>query len=303
MMVSITVLTPSFNYGQYLHVALNSVTLPGCPVEHVVMDAESTDGTSEVLAASAQSVIWRSQPDSGQSDALNKALKLSSGDVIGWLNADDFYLPSTLQLVMKHFKEDPALDVLYGDTVLVDADGRILRLLKAYRRPGKVIEWRGPVFLSTATFYRRKVLGEDPFDVRMKMLMDWDIFLTLVKNDALKFKYLPVPLAAFRMHELQVTHNRSGYKSPEHSLLRQKHHIDERLVPLTRRLGVALHRANKLARGAWLPELLVAHRLRGRSLLTSAGQVDVTTAKDLMKTAHQAPFQRLLSTLQGGQTI
>ena len=301
-MVSITVLTPSFNYGQYLHVALNSVTLPGCPVEHVVMDAESTDGTSEVLAASAQSVIWRSEPDSGQSDALNKALKLSSGDVIGWLNADDFYLPTSLQVVMKHFEEDPALDVLYGDTVLVDADGRILRLLKAYRGPGKVIEWRGPVFLSTATFYRRKVLGTDPFDVRMKMLMDWDIFLTLVKNDALKFKYLPLPLAAFRVHELQVTHDRPGDRSPEHSLLRQKHHIDERFVPLTRSLGVALHRANKLARGAWLPELLVAHRLRGRSLLNSAGQVDVTTARDLMKTVHQASLHGLLPIFLGGQT-
>ncbi|MEV8133601.1 glycosyltransferase family 2 protein [Pseudarthrobacter oxydans] len=295
-------ITPSFNYGQFLQAALNSASVPGCAVEHIVMDAESTDGTPELLAASAQSVIWRSEPDSGQSDALNKALKLSSGDVIGWLNADDFYLPAALPLVMKHFEEDPALDVLYGDTVLVDAEGRILRLLKAYRAPGKVIEWRGPVFLSTATFYRRKVLGVDPFDVRMKMLMDWDIFLTLVKNDALKFKYLPIPLAAFRMHELQVTHNRSGYRSPEHSLLRQKHRIDERLVPLTRRLGVALHRANKLARGAWLPELLVAHRLQGRSLLNSAGRVDATTAKDLMKTVRQASLQRLLSTVQGGRT-
>lgn len=301
-MVLITVITPSFNYGQFLQAALNSASVPGCAVEHIVMDAESTDGTPELLAASAQSVIWRSEPDSGQSDALNKALKLSSGDVIGWLNADDFYLPAALPLVMKHFEEDPALDVLYGDTVLVDAEGRILRLLKAYRAPGKVIEWRGPVFLSTATFYRRKVLGVDPFDVRMKMLMDWDIFLTLVKNDALKFKYLPIPLAAFRMHELQVTHNRSGYRSPEHSLLRQKHRIDERLVPLTRRLGVALHRANKLARGAWLPELLVAHRLQGRSLLNSAGRVDATTAKDLMKTVRQASLQRLLSTVQGGRT-
>lgn len=289
-MALLTILTPSFNYGQFLPTALASASSRIWPVEHLVMDAQSTDGTRQILAASELPVTWRSEPDRGQSDALNKALRLSSGDIVGWLNADDFYLPETIQLVVAEFERDPELDVLYGDTVLVDGEGRILRLLKAYRAPAKVLEWRGPVFLSAATFYRRRVLGSDPFDIRMKMLMDWDIFLSLAKNSSVKFAYLPLPLAAFRVHELQVTHNRGGHVSPEHSVLRQKHGIDERLVPVTRLLGVMVHRLNKLVQGAWLQELL-AYRLRGRCLLDTGGRVDSDTAGDLMRTVRRASLK------------
>lgn len=291
-MISISVLTPSYNYRQFLPTAINSVLGSGDSIEHVVMDADSTDGTQDVLSASPQSVVWRSESDRGQSDALNKALRLSSGNVIGWLNADDFYLPGTIDLVRTKFQEDPDLDVLYGDTVLVDGEGRILRLLNAYHAPSKVLAWRGPVFLSTATFYRRRVLGADPFDVRMRMLMDWDLFLKLLKDETLKFKYLPIPLAAFRVHELQVTHNQAGHRSSEHSLLRQKHHINEQLVPLTRPLGVGLHRFNKLIRGSWLREVL-ARQLRGHSLLNPDGDVDPQTADMLLRVVRRPLFSRV----------
>lgn len=299
-MVSISILTPSFNYGQFLPTALDSTISSGCAVEHVVMDAGSTDNTLEVLAKSAPTVMWRSEPDSGQSDALNKALKISTGEVIGWLNADDFYLPDTMPAVARAFAEDPKLDVLYGDTVMVDAEGRILRLLKAYRVPKKVLEWRGPVFLSTATFYRRRVLGESPFDPRMRMLMDWDVFLRLSKDKSLKFAYLPLPLAAFRLHGLQITHQQDGYISPEHSLLRHKHRISERLVPLTRSLGVALHRANKLVRGSWLQEQRI-RRLRGMRLVTSTGEVDAGAAMTLLESAGVASMSYFAKSRPGSR--
>lgn len=291
-MVSISILTPSFNYAQFLRTALNSTLSSGYPVEHVVMDAESSDSTLEVLAEHGSAVTWRSEPDSGQSDALNKALKISTGDVVGWLNADDFYLPAALPMVARAFEEDPGLDVLYGDTVMVDGEGKVLRLLKAYPTPRKVLEWRGPVFLSTAAFYRRAALGDDPFDVRMKMLMDWDIFLKLAQNDSLKSVYLPLPLAAFRLHGLQVTHDQTGYRSPEHSLLRQKHGINERVVPLTRFLGVALHRANKLVRGSWLRECQF-RRLRGERLITRRGEVNARKAMTLMQASGVDPMNYL----------
>ncbi len=94
--VSISVLTPTYQSGRFLPNALASVARSH--VQHVVMDGGSSDDTVALLQA-APSVTWRSEPDRGQSHALNKALELADGEWIGWLNADEFYLPGVLEFV------------------------------------------------------------------------------------------------------------------------------------------------------------------------------------------------------------
>src|SRR5215212_4667074 len=91
--VSLSVLTPTFRSGRFL--ANNLASVRGSGAQHVVMDGGSDDGSVELLDA-ASDVVWRSEPDDGQSDALNKALVEATGDWIGWLNADEFYLPGVL---------------------------------------------------------------------------------------------------------------------------------------------------------------------------------------------------------------
>ena len=280
-MAKVSVLTPSYGYARYLPTALRSVRTNVGQYEHVVMDGGSSDGSVELLRAS--DTVWRSEPDKGQSDALNKALALSSGDVVGWLNADDFYLPGTLDLVAAEMDAHPDVDVLFGDTVLVDGDGRVQRLLTAYTRGmPTVLRWRGPVYLSTSTFFRRHVLGDAPFDPEMKMIMDWDIFLRIHARPEVRVRHVPVPLAGFRFHEAQVTHGRTEHTGPEHSRLRQIHGIDERRVPLTRTLGVGLHRAAKLAGGGAVRER-ASRLLAGVPLLDAEGAVVPGTAQALRR--------------------
>src|SRR5437868_5073964 len=106
-----SVLTPSFNYGRYIDDALLSVERQEdvAGVEHIVQDGASTDDTVQHLQARGESLRWVSEQDAGQSDALNRAMRVSRGDVIGWLNADEFYLPGALAAVAEIFSTQPSV--------------------------------------------------------------------------------------------------------------------------------------------------------------------------------------------------
>ncbi|WP_068397073.1 glycosyltransferase family 2 protein, partial [Kribbia dieselivorans] len=290
MTPTISVLTPSYGYAQFLPTALASVRSNVIHAEHVVMDGGSTDGSVEILQAS--DAVWRSEPDRGQSDALNKALAAATGDIVGWLNADDFYLPGVLDLVAQEFDRHPDTHVLYGDTALVDGDGRVQRLLKAYRPAvHTTLRWRGPSYLSTSTFFRRDLLGVDPFDPDMRMIMDWDLFLRLHAQPGVRFRHVPVPMAGFRFHEAQVTHGQTQYTGPEFSRLRQAHGIDERRVGITRPLGIGLHRAVKVATGSLALETS-SRVLAGVPLLDAQGHVVPGTARALRRVADPVGWRR-----------
>src|SRR5690242_7659236 len=106
-----SILTPSYNYDRYLGDALESVARQdGVEVEHVVVDDGSTDSSVEILRAWQHPLRVEVQPNRGLARTLNRALELATGDVVGWLNADDFYLPGALAAAAAAFAADPRLD-------------------------------------------------------------------------------------------------------------------------------------------------------------------------------------------------
>ena len=93
----VSILTPSYQQGRYLADNLKSVGQQSyAPIEHIVRDGGSTDETVEILRSAGVNVRWVSKRDGGQTDALNQALAESRGDIIGWLNSDDFYYPDAV---------------------------------------------------------------------------------------------------------------------------------------------------------------------------------------------------------------
>lgn len=201
---TISILTPSYGYARYLGDAIDSVlsqALPG--VEHVIVDGASTDGTVELLESYDGEVVWVSEPDDGQSDALNRALTLSSAPLVGWLNADEFYLPGALAVVHATFR-DPHVDVVYGDAVFVDEQAGLLRLVPQHRFDRTTLRRYGPFIQSCSVFFRREALGSAPWDVTSHRLMDWELYLRLA-DEGKRFAYVPAPLAAFRVHDERVT--------------------------------------------------------------------------------------------------
>lgn len=262
----LSILSPTLNYGAYLDDAIRSVVLQGDPpVEHIIFDAGSTDETLSVLRAAPKNVVWRSEPDKGPSDALNKALAMASGDWIGWLSADDYYLPGTFDAVSRCLQENPDADVIQGDALFVDADGRILRLVAQHPFSSRVLRWDRCNTSECALFMRRDAIPRRGWDEDLRVTMDWDFSLEVLRAGG-RFVYLARPLGAFRVHDGQLSDIPFPPPEEELDLLRRRFGLPTRTRRIARELGRLEHRVLKVACGGLRRELatrpLVGHDTR-----------------------------------------
>ena len=271
---TLTVLTPAYQSGGFLPAALASVAAAG--VQHVVMDGGSTDGTVPVLEA-APSVVWRSEPDRGQSHALNKALAEADGEWIGWLNADEFYLPGVLDWVRTRL-EVGDVDVLFGDFAEVDVDGRLIRLVTNHRWSRSILRRVGCYVPSCATFVRRELLEQvGGWREDLATIMDWELWLRLDAAGA-RFGYEPVVVSGFTRHDGQVTTRQVERGRSEREGLFAQYGI---VNPRWRRLLARMHRsARKALNGNYVREL-AARPLGGAPL--SGPRDDVAVASTLAR--------------------
>ena len=126
----VSIITPSFNKGPYIEETLQSVRNQTYPhIEHIVIDGGSTDETLPILEKYSGDIVWISEPDKGQSDAINKGWRRSHGEIIVYLNADDTYLPDAVEIAVNYFLQHPETGMIYGDGILSDEKGRFLRNL------------------------------------------------------------------------------------------------------------------------------------------------------------------------------
>jgi len=210
--VRLSVVTPSYNQNRFIEQTILSVKGQNCPgVEHVVMDGGSTDGTVETLEryAGSYNLQWTSEPDKGQSDALNKGLSLSRGRLIGWLNSDDIYLPDALVKVTRYFDAHPETDWLYGDGCIIDEDSRLLAPSKGRPYDLEAFLRDGQFICQPAAFFRRRALeAAGPLDPALHFGMDYDLFIRLGLRCAAG--YLPETLAAFRITDAAKSLDKSA---------------------------------------------------------------------------------------------
>ena len=177
----VSILSPSFNQSPWLGDNLRSVRNQTYPdIEHVVMDGGSTDDSLKVLNAAGSSVRWRSEPDRGQSHALNKAFAESTGDIIGWLNSDDAYVDRrAVATAVEAFEADPELGVVYGHGLLVNQHNRALQFLWA--PPFRMDLFRvGTFFVQPSVFIRRAIIEEPFVDESLHFIMDHDLWWRLI---------------------------------------------------------------------------------------------------------------------------
>jgi glycosyltransferase involved in cell wall biosynthesis len=202
-----SVVTPSFNQGRFLSDCLQSVAAQrsaDIQVEHIVVDACSTDETIALLEARSD-VLWTSEPDAGQTDAINKGFRRATGDWLMWLNADDYLLPGALEKVRVYALAHPDADVIFGDCLFVDEAGRTLREKREGSFDFNMLLFYGCYIPSTATFFRRDLIDRGLLlDTQFKNCMDTDYFLRLAMSGA-RFKHLPELLAAFRWHDSNIS--------------------------------------------------------------------------------------------------
>lgn len=157
----VSIITPSYNQAAYLEAALLSVLRQEYPhLEYIVIDGGSTDGSLEILQRYGdQLAYWTSEPDQGQADAINKGLRMATGEVVAWLNSDDLYMSGTVREAVQALQTHPQAGMVYGDGLMVDASGRLLDKHR-YRDYDvrDLLHWE--VLLQPTTFMRTKVLRE-----------------------------------------------------------------------------------------------------------------------------------------------
>jgi glycosyltransferase involved in cell wall biosynthesis len=198
----LSIVTPSLNQGRYLRECLTSVrvaadTAPQYQVEHVVIDGGSRDGSLEILRGQ-NFARWMSEPDGGQTEAINKGLRQCSGEVLTYLCADDLYEPQAIRRVMEAFASDNTIDMVYADYFFLEGDsGRRRRKSAAAFRPDNLPN-RNPLG-QPAVWWRRRVYEKfGPFDELLHYCMDHEYWLRLGTN--VRWHYLPEPLAVSRLH-------------------------------------------------------------------------------------------------------
>jgi glycosyltransferase involved in cell wall biosynthesis len=203
-----SIVTPSFNQAPFIERTLRSVlaqsALPaGVQIEHVVRDGGSTDGTVQILRA-ATGLHWASEPDRGQADAVNRGIRATDGEVIGWLNSDDVYHEGAIARVAAFLREHPEVDVVYGDAEHIDVDDRAFEDYPTE-------EWDFERLKQTcficqpALFFRRRVAERmGLLDETLHYCMDYEYWLRLGQA-GVRFARLHHKLAGSRLYATNKT--------------------------------------------------------------------------------------------------
>lgn len=206
----ITIITPAYNSVGFIEQTMDSVLSQGYPkLEYIIVDGGSTDGTINLIKKYEKHLsYWTSEPDKGQSHAINKGLKRGTGEIVNWLNADDYYEKGSLLRVVEGF-QDPSLDCLCGRSNIVDEKGVLIHKslgTDVYEENlAKTIGWAR--IDQPETFFRRIVFEKlGGVNEKLHYVMDKELWIRyLAMNGLAGIKRTEEILVNFRIHENSKT--------------------------------------------------------------------------------------------------
>jgi glycosyltransferase involved in cell wall biosynthesis len=197
----VSIITPSFNQRQFVEATIESVLAQDYPrIEYLVVDGGSTDGTLDVLRRYGGRLRWISEPDQGQADAINKGVRLTGGEVLAWLNADDVYLPGAVARAVGELQVHPPAALVYGQGEFIDRAGHVIEpCLHVEPFDLRRLIDHNDIILQPAAFFRRAPFtAVGGLDTSLHYTLDYDLWIRL----ALRYpvRYLPALLAQARVY-------------------------------------------------------------------------------------------------------
>lgn len=204
----VSVITPSYNQGEFIEETIRSLLLQGYPnLEYIIIDGGSEDKSVEIIEKySPWLFYWVSEPDRGQTHAVNKGFDRSSGEVLAWLNSDDTYEKNALQKVVGLFSTKSAIDVVYGNVKIIDEVGEKITELRsvpfdyqAFLHETVHIASQSAVFWRKKLFFEVGMLSEE-----YGFAMDRELLVKFARKNA-KFQFLHEVLGTYRCHSSSKT--------------------------------------------------------------------------------------------------
>jgi GT2 family glycosyltransferase len=228
---AIAIVTPSFNHGPFLHATIDSVVDQNYPwLFYHVQDGGSGDGSVEILKSYGNRISWRSVPDQGQSDAINRGFAGVDCEIMAYLNSDDILLPGALACIADFFEQHPDIDIVYGHRIFIDYAGSEIGRAILPAHDTEALRYAGYVPQETM-FWRRRVWDAvGPMDVKFHYALDWD-FMLRAQAAGFKFARTRRFLACFRVHDAQKTtkNYELGRKEMQKLRLRNLGHVPTQL--------------------------------------------------------------------------
>lgn len=231
--MKISLITPCYNSAAFLEETIRSVLSQDIPdLEYFIIDGGSNDGTVDIIRRYASQLAgWVSEKDAGQVDALNKGFARATGEIVGFINADDVLLPGALPAVLRAFEQRPEVELVYGEVEWIDGEGqhtgshagRISNLDEALDIYS--VWWSQRQWVQPEVFYRRSLKERvGLFDQRYNLAFDFDFWVRCFRADAVVEK-LPEALVQFRVHANQKSAAASQAADEIRTIVRR--HLDD----------------------------------------------------------------------------
>ncbi len=199
--LTLGIVTPSYNQGAFIERTIHSVLSQGIKnLDYWVIDGASTDNTLALLSQyQEKGVKFISEADKGQGQAVNKGITRLNTDIIGWINADDIYLPNALKKVVDYFSTHPYCDILFSNSYYIDEKNRVLNTYRTGKWTSEALKKRCTI--SQPTVFFRKSLWQrvGPLNEALRYCLDYEYWIRTAKN-GIKPVFLKDFLAATRLH-------------------------------------------------------------------------------------------------------